>query len=107
MTITIVEFLYRAELDRATLDVWIEQEWLIPQTSESEPSFTEADLARARLIRELMDDMGVNEEGVGVILNLLDQIHSLRRLLAQTLDKTPGEGADAPAELETDNKHGQ
>jgi chaperone modulatory protein CbpM len=32
-----------------------------------------------------MQDLGVNDEGVGVILNLLDQLHGLRRALAGTL----------------------
>jgi chaperone modulatory protein CbpM len=44
------------------------------------------DLARANLIRELKDNMGVNNEGLGVILHLLDQMHSLRRALAATLE---------------------
>ena len=44
------------------------------------------DLARANLIRDLKDNMGVNHEGLGVILHLLDQMHSLRRALAAALD---------------------
>jgi len=43
------------------------------------------DLARARLIRDLKNDLGVNDEGVGVILHLLDQIHGLRRTLEDLL----------------------
>jgi hypothetical protein len=38
-------------------------------------------VARAQLIRDLKDDLGVNDEGVGVILNLVDQVHGLRRVL--------------------------
>lgn len=78
-------FLDRAQLDRETLDVWIEEEWLIPSGTASEQAFSEADLARARLIRDLIQDLGVNDEGVGVILNLLDQMHGLRRALADVL----------------------
>jgi chaperone modulatory protein CbpM len=37
------------------------------------------DLARAQLIRDLRDDLGVNDEGISVILHLLDQVHGLRR----------------------------
>ena len=44
--------------------------------------FTEADLARAQLIRDLQHDLGVNREGIGIILNLLDQVHGLRQALA-------------------------
>jgi chaperone modulatory protein CbpM len=32
--------------------------------------------------------MGVNDEGIDVILNLLDQIHGLRRALRATIDHT-------------------
>jgi chaperone modulatory protein CbpM len=85
MIISKQEFLDRAQLDRETVEVWIEEEWLVPSGTATGVAFSEADLARAELIRNLMQDLGVNDEGVGVILNLLDQIHSLRRALADTL----------------------
>ena len=39
---------------------------------------SDVDLARAQLIRDLREDLGVNDEGVAVILHLLDQMHGLR-----------------------------
>jgi chaperone modulatory protein CbpM len=86
MIITKLDFLARAKLDRQTLEVWIEQEWLIPTQSDHDPAFSEADVARAQLIRALIDDLGVNAEGVGVALHLLDQLHGLRRAMAQVLE---------------------
>jgi chaperone modulatory protein CbpM len=80
--ITEREFLERARLDRATLTVWIEEEWLIPRRTAHEFAFTDMDLARANLIRDLKDNMGVNDEGLGIVLHLLDQMHALRRALA-------------------------
>jgi chaperone modulatory protein CbpM len=85
MIITKLEFLERARLDRETLEVWIEEEWLLPSRAANELVFTEMDLARAKLIRDLKHDMRVNDEGVGVILNLLDQIHGLRKVMADLL----------------------
>ena len=82
MIINKLDFLYRSQLDQETLEVWIQEEWLVPSETEGEPAFSEADLARAKLIRDLTHDMGVNNEGVGVILNLLDQVHSLRKAMA-------------------------
>jgi chaperone modulatory protein CbpM len=79
------EFLERTQLDRATLTIWIEEEWLIPDRTARELAFTDMDLARANLIHDLKDKMGVNDEGLGVILHLLDQMHALRRALADTL----------------------
>jgi chaperone modulatory protein CbpM len=88
MIISKLDFLYRAELDQETLEVWIQEEWLVPSETEGEPAFSEADLARAQLIRDLKHDMGVNDEGVGIILNLLDQMHSLRKAMADLLPST-------------------
>jgi chaperone modulatory protein CbpM len=85
MIISRLEFLNRAQLDLQTLEIWIEEEWLVPSGTATEQAFSEADLARAKLIQDLMQDLGVNEEGVGVILNLLDQVHGLRKALADIL----------------------
>ena len=88
MIISKREFLFRAQLDQETLEVWIAEEWLVPGGTEAELAFSEADLARAELIRDLKRDLGVNDEGVGVILNLLDQVHSLRTVLAEVLQSS-------------------
>jgi chaperone modulatory protein CbpM len=90
--ITEREFLERAQLDRGTLSIWIEEEWLIPGRAAQELAFTEMDLARANLIHDLKDRMGVNDEGLGVILHLLDQMHALRRALADTLKSAREQG---------------
>ena len=44
------------------------------------------DLARANLIRDLKDKMGVNDEGLDVVLHLVDQMHALRRALSAALE---------------------
>ena len=92
MIITRLEFLSRTRLDQHTLDIWIEEEWLVPERADVELAFSEADIARAQLISDLIADLGVNSEGVGVILHLLDQVHGLRsamtNLLQSQRDKT-------------------
>jgi chaperone modulatory protein CbpM len=75
------EFLSRAGLGHDTLQAWIEEEWLIPDNSSAEIRFSDIDIARARLIRDLQLDFGVNDAGVGVVLKLLDQLYGLRRTL--------------------------
>ena len=95
MIISKLDFLYRSQLDQETLQVWIEEEWLVPGEAQGEPAFSEADLARAQLIRDLKQGMGVNDEGVGIILNLLDQMHSLRKAVAEMMP--PGHGRSAPS----------
>jgi chaperone modulatory protein CbpM len=75
------EFINRSHLDVATLDAWIDAEWLMPFASGNAFRFSDADLARARLIQDLKTDFGVNDEGVAIILHLLDQLHGLRCLV--------------------------
>jgi chaperone modulatory protein CbpM len=77
------EFLTRAGLRTQTLELWLEQRWLIPDQTPAGTSFSDMDVARARLIQDLKTDFGVNDEGVDVILHLLDQLHGLRRALDQ------------------------
>jgi len=79
------EFLVRAQLEDNTLEAWIQEEWLIPAESTGEMTFSDADVARVQLIRDLKNDLGINDEGVGVILNLVDQVHGLRRVLTELL----------------------
>jgi chaperone modulatory protein CbpM len=75
------EFLFHARLDAEVLEAWVEAGWLLPRRDVETRRFTEVDLARAQLIRDLKDDMRVNDEGVAVILDLVDQVHGLRRTL--------------------------
>jgi chaperone modulatory protein CbpM len=79
------EFCRRAYLDEATLATWIDAGWLLPGRTDADPGFSDIDLARAQLIRDLKDDLGVNDEGVSVILDLLDQIHGVRRTFREFL----------------------
>ena len=54
------------------------------------------DLARAGLIHDLKHNMGVNDEGLDVILHLIDQMHGLRRALAEALASMRERGTSAP-----------
>jgi chaperone modulatory protein CbpM len=75
------EFIGRSHLDSRTLNTWVEAEWLVPVTRRKKYLFSEADLARARLIQDLKLDFGVNDEGIAIILHLLDQLYGLRGLV--------------------------
>ncbi len=70
------------------LDLWIEDGWLKPCGDRTAPVFTEIDVARARLIAELRDALGMNEEAIPVVLDLIDQIHGLRRLVRGLLEQS-------------------
>ena len=75
-------FLTSLGVEAQMLEFWIEQQWLIPTQTDAELSFSDTDVARAHLIRDLKGVFGINDEGVDVILHLVDQLHGLRRALA-------------------------
>ncbi len=55
---------------------FISHQWIKPVDSER-MIFDEEDLARIRLIYELQKMMGVNDEGIPVVLHLVDQLNRL------------------------------
>jgi chaperone modulatory protein CbpM len=81
MMLDATEFCRTAGIKATMLEAWIEAGWMCPKRSRSGWRFSAIELARAQLIFDLRGPMGVNEEGVAVILHLVDQIHGLRRAL--------------------------
>ena len=84
--IPVDEFVVKIHIERRIVESWIDAGWLMPQR-DPELAFSEVDLARAQLIRELKEDFGVNDEGVSLILHLLDQVHGLRRSMRELLEQ--------------------
>ncbi|HEX3347741.1 MAG TPA: hypothetical protein VHS58_06525 [Acetobacteraceae bacterium] len=61
---------------------WIARGWVAPEPFPPEDFvFAEIDVARIRLIRDLRVAMGVEVETVPLVLDLLDQVYTLRRTL--------------------------
>ena len=81
MKISEQEFLAVSGISSATLRDWLEERWLVTDLSSPDILFSDIDLARARLIHDLRYAMGINDPGVSVVLDLVDQIHGLRRQL--------------------------
>ena len=92
------EVLTRLEgLTRVRLQVCIRESWVNPAQTDAGPVFDDLDLARLRLISELIDDFSVGDDAVPIILSLIDQIHGLKRRM-RMLDKailTQGEAVRA------------
>jgi chaperone modulatory protein CbpM len=78
------ELLMATRLEAETLEAWIAAGWLLPRGSREAGPFSEVDLARAQLIRDL-EELGVNDEGIPIILDLVDQLHGLRHALRNLL----------------------
>ena len=91
------DFQLRVGVDGHVLELWIAEGWLVPETHPTGRRFSEIDLARANLIRDLGRDLGVNEEGVGVVLDLVDQIHGLRRALRLLTERDREASPSVPA----------
>jgi chaperone modulatory protein CbpM len=83
--ISVQEFCVRARLEHRWVEAWVTAGWLVPPQTDPELMFSDLDLARARLIRDLREDIGVNDEGIDVILHLLDQVHGLRGSMQELL----------------------
>ncbi len=56
---------------------FIEEEWIVPMDQE-QMLLDDEDIHRLKLISDLIDVLGVNEEAVPVILHLIDQIHVIK-----------------------------
>ncbi|NLR95414.1 MerR family transcriptional regulator [Rhizobium sp. P38BS-XIX] len=80
------EFRLHLEIETTVLEVWISEGWLVPEETAQGRSFREADIARGQLILDLHNAMGVNEPGVDVVMDLVDQLHSLRATLRDLTD---------------------
>ncbi len=79
-------------LTEAEILSWVEVGWVRPAVHHGEPGFSQADVARISLIADLRQRMGINDEAMPVILDLIDQIHGLReelRIVLGAIDDQP------------------
>ena len=99
MLVPFEEVIAEIEVGPGELTAWIERSWILPVERDGAYFFDDADLARARLIAELHRDLEVNEDAMPVVLQLLDQVYSLRRALADLNEAVKVLPEDARAEL--------
>ncbi|UGY08558.1 chaperone modulator CbpM [Phyllobacterium pellucidum] len=76
-----IEFCRISGIQQKALAQWIEDDWIRPVQKQGGWRFSTIDLMRAQLILDLRSHMGVNDEGIAIVLHLVDQIHGLRRAL--------------------------
>jgi chaperone modulatory protein CbpM len=91
LVLTRVSGLHRPDLER-----WIVHRLVLPDSGAQGYLFAEIDVARIRLIRELRDDLLVNEEALPIVLSLLDQLYAVRRRMRELGQAV---GRIAPEEL--------
>ena len=66
-------------VQRAEVERWIGNAWLRAEGPQGEWRFAEIDVARVRLICELRNDLGIDEDALPVVLSLVDQLYATRR----------------------------
>lgn len=66
------------QINRSTLEDYIAREWVRPISSELGWHFEEIDIARLQLVHHLSQVIQVNDEGLDVVLSILDQLYGLR-----------------------------
>lgn len=62
---------------------WVQRGLLRPAAAGDDWVFEPIDVARARLLAELTDEMGFDDETIETVVDLLDQVHTLRHQLHQ------------------------
>lgn len=90
---------YRVE--RVELTGWIDQRWVRPQSTAAGYVFDRVDEARISLIIELRRDFACDEDVLGLVLSLLDQLYAARRMLRSVEDAIDALPGDVRAELRT------
>lgn len=87
------EFVVAADIEIEELERWVAEGWLLPAGEGEARIYTRIDLARAHFIRDIRG-FGVNDEGVPIILDLVDQVHGLRRALRAATGAAEPEAGD-------------
>lgn len=68
-------------LSRRRLRQWVQSGWVLPASGERGARFSDIDVARARLILHLQQDLKIGADAVPIVLSLMDQVYGLRREL--------------------------
>ena len=90
----------RAGLTSLRIERWVARGLLRPLGESEAWRFEQVDVARVRLLAELGDDIGLDEDSIEAIVRLIDQVHTLRdqmSLLARAIADQPPETRQAIA----------
>ena len=66
----------QCDLNPEIIQEFIAYEWICP-ADPAELKLDEEDIARIHLIKELIEDLGVNDESIPIILHLIDELNHL------------------------------
>lgn len=76
----------------AHIESYIQKSWINPIERDKTSYFDDIDIARIRLIYQVQNDFEINDDGIDLILLLLDQLYSARaqaKVLATAIEAQP------------------
>jgi chaperone modulatory protein CbpM len=73
-------------LERRELARWVDNRWILPERHAETWVFHEVDVARVELILDIRRDFAIDDEAMGLVLGLLDQVYGLRRQMRRLCD---------------------
>jgi chaperone modulatory protein CbpM len=81
-------------LERRELSSWVENRWVLPERHADTWVFHEVDVARVELIFDMRRDFAIDDEAMGLVLGLLDQVYGLRRQMRRLCDAVSAQPSD-------------
>lgn len=73
-------------LTRVQLVSFVEAEIIVPVMSETGPTYRKIDIMRLELLCELSEQFDLQNDGLGVVMSLVDQLHGVRAELRAVLN---------------------
>lgn len=83
-----------ARLTRTQLVSFVQARVVTPMQSEDGPVYGQMDVVRIELLCELSDEFELDEDALGVVISLIDQLHGVRAELKAVVDAVAQEPAD-------------
>lgn len=88
-------------LTRSRLTTFVQADYVRPTESDTGAHFSQIDLARIELICDLCDDFELEEDAVGLVLSLVDQLHSARAELRTLADAIAQQSEDVQKRIQS------
>lgn len=88
-----------ALLTETRLTAYIEAEVIMPTHTETGPVFRQVDLVRMEFLCELSEHFSIDEDVLGIVISLIDQLHGTRAELRALLSALEEEPADVRARI--------
>lgn len=75
-----------ARLTRVQLISFVEAEIIVPVMTEDGPAYRKIDIMRMELLCELSEQFELQDDALGMVISLVDQLHGVRAELRSVLE---------------------